>query len=126
MDNNQLDQNSGVPQQNMNGNNSQPVYQQQPVQNGYYQQPSQNGYYQQPQNGYYQQQYQQPTYQNGYNSVPLTNEQKRPMSGSTLPLAIVGLVFSLLIPLVTYICSIISLTTATKKKAYERTTPACC
>ncbi len=125
MTDNNFDQNTNNPQQNMANNNAQPVYQQPNTQNGYYQQqPMQNGYNQQqqpPQNGYNQQQ----PYQNGYNPyVTPQNQAKRPMTGSTLPLAIIGLVFCLLIPLVTYVCSIISLSTALKKKAFEKTQPA--
>ena len=131
MTNNELDQNVNNPQQTEPENNGQVVNQQPDMQNGYYQQQApQNGYYQQPnQNNYYQQQptqngyYQQQPYQNGYNPYgdPNQLQGKRPMKTSTLVLMIVGLVFSFLIPLATYACSIISLVQAVKNRKIEKT-----
>ena len=122
MTDNNFDQSTNNPQQNMPSDNGQPVYQQSNTQNGYYQQPTQNGYQQQPmQNGYNQQQ----PYQNGYNPyVTPQNQEKKSMRASILVLSIIGLVFSLLFPLVTYPCSIIGLTMANKHKNDEKTQPA--
>ena len=122
MTDNNFDQSTNNPQQNMPSDNGQPVCQQSNTQNGYYQQPTQNGYQQQPmQNGYNQQQ----PYQNGYNPyVTPQNQEKKSMRASILVLSIIGLVFSLLFPLVTYPCSIIGLTMANKHKNDEKTQPA--
>ena len=122
MTDNYFDQSTNNPQQNMPSDNGQPVYQQSNTQNGYQQQPAQNGYQQQPmQNGYNQQQ----PYQNGYNPyVTPQNQEKKSMRASILVLSIIGLVFSLLFPLVTYPCSIIGLTMANKHKNDEKTQPA--
>ena len=132
MTDNNFDQSTNNPQQNMPSDNGQPVYQQSNTQNGYQQQPAQNGYQQQPmQNGYNQQQpmqngyNQQQPYQNGYNPyVTPQNQEKKSMRASILVLSIIGLVFSLLFPLVTYPCSIIGLTMANKHKNDEKTQPA--
>jgi len=62
----------------------------------------------------------QPEYP-GYTGQPT---QPRPLHVSSLVLSIIGLVFSILLPIVTYPCSIVGLVKAVKNRATHKTTAA--
>ena len=68
----------------------------------------------------------QPAYpgQPEYPGYPGQPEQPRPLHVSSLVLSIIGLVFSILLPIVTYPCSIVGLVKAVKNRTTHKTTAA--
>lgn len=61
---------------------------------------------------------------NNYNEMPTENNTDKKVHVPSLVLMIIGVVFSLLIPIVTYVCSIISLVMSIQKRKTHKTTYA--